>query len=102
MKTFAALAVSALAVLGAVPAVARPATGYYTATPKAAFDKPTLVTRSTLWRCADGLCIAGKGAERDSVLCELVVQKVGALTSFTVGGAALAEDDLAKCNARAR
>ena len=35
------------------------------------------------------------------MLCQLVAQRVGKLSSFTAGGQALAADDLAKCNAKA-
>ena len=44
---------------------------------------------------------AAKAPERDIVLCQLVAQRVGKLTSFTVGGQALDADTLSKCNAKA-
>jgi hypothetical protein len=38
----------------------------------------------------------------DKVMCERVVQRVGALTSFTVAGTAFDAEMLAACNARAK
>ena len=99
MKLLAGLA-AILAVAGTTPAVAQ--AGYYTATPKAELTKTSLVTRSTMWKCAAGTCTAPRAGERDAVLCELVVQRVGALSSFTVAGTAFGDEALAKCNARAK
>ncbi|MBN2971280.1 hypothetical protein JW805_04535 [Roseomonas aeriglobus] len=100
MKTVAALAAALVAVTSAAPAIAQ--AGYYSATPKAEFGKASVVTRSTMWKCAGGTCTAPRAGERDAVLCELVVQRVGALSSFSAGGTPFGEDALAKCNARAR
>lgn len=101
MKVLASIAAASVAILGSVPAVAQGG-GYYTATPKGEVTKTNLVTRSALWKCANGVCAAPKVAERDTVLCELMVQRVGALNAFTVGGTAFGDDALAKCNARAK
>ena len=98
MRIVSALA-TAFAILGAVPAVAQ--IGYYAATPAEKLTKTSLVTRSTLWKCADGTCVASKGGDRDAVVCQLVAQRVGTLTAFTANGAAFDPDALAKCNARA-
>ena len=100
MKLFAGLAVAIVAVAGIAPASAQ--SGSYAATPRADYAKSSVVTRSTMWTCAGGTCTAPRAGERDAVLCELVVQRVGALSSFSAGGAAFGEDALAKCNARAR
>ncbi|MHA6724182.1 CC_3452 family protein [Sphingomonas sp. RS2018] len=99
MTKFATLALAAFALTAAMPAAAQ---SYYSAKPAAAPAKPTLVTRSTLWKCAEGLCSAPRSGERDAVLCELVVQRVGAVESFTAGGAAFTPEALTKCNARAK
>lgn len=100
MKTLAGIAAALCTLAGTAPAVAQ--TAYYTATPKAAFAKPTVVTRTTMWRCAGEACTAPRAGERDAVLCELLVQRVGALASFSAGGTAFDDAALAKCNARAR
>ncbi len=99
MKVLVSLAAAALTMLGSVPAVAQG--GYYTAKPTAAPSKASIITRSTLWKCADGLCSAKKSTDRDAIMCELVVQRVGTLESFTANGAAFGNEALAKCNARA-
>ena len=96
----ASLAAAALAVFAATPALAQGP--YYSATPSGELKKASLVTRNTLWKCNDGTCVANKSGDRPSVMCELVVQRVGALQSFSAGGTAFDADALAKCNARAR
>lgn len=101
MKVLASIAAASLALLGSVPAVAQGG-GYYVATPKGEVARTSFITRSALWKCADGVCAAGKVAERDAVLCEVVARKVGALSAFTVGGTAYSEESLAKCNAKAK
>ncbi len=76
-------------------------TGYYSATPVAAPTKTSVITSGTLWKCADGVCTAKKSTQRDVIMCQMVVQRVGALSAFSVAGAPLDADTLAKCNARA-
>ena len=79
-----------------------PAAGYYTATPVAKPDKTSVITRSTVWKWRDTAYTANKAPEREIVLCELVAQRVGTLSAFTVAGQAFDADALAKCNARAK
>lgn len=94
--------VIALAMAGSTVAFAQPqGPGYYTATPVEAPTKTSLITRDTVWKFRDGAFAAAKAPERDIVLCQLVAQRVGKLTSFTVGGQALDADTLSKCNAKA-
>ena len=100
MKSLAACAAAVIALASTAPAAAQSA--WYSATPKAAPAKASVITRSTMWKCVDGTCTAPRGGERDAVLCELVVQRVGALATFSAGGTAFGDDALAKCNARAK
>jgi len=79
-----------------------PAGGYYTAVPVAKPTKTSLVTHTTVWKWQDTAFVANKAPERENVVCELIVQRVGALSAFTVAGQALDADALAKCNARAK
>ena len=79
-----------------------PAAGYYTATPLAKPGKTSVITRSTVWKWRDTAYVADKAPEREVVLCELVAQRVGTLSAFTVAGQAFDAEALAKCNARAR
>ncbi len=98
-----AVAASSSMLLSSTIANAQPAEGpgYYTATPVAAPTKSSLITRDTVWKLHDGAFNASKAPEREIVLCQLVAQRVGKLSSFTVGGQAVDADTLAKCNAKA-
>jgi len=102
MLRYAAFVAVALAPIATAPAAAQAPTGYYVATPATAPEAASLVTRTTVWKCADGVCAAPKSDSRDAIMCELVVKQVGALSSFAAGGAAFDADALAKCNARAK
>ena len=55
-----------------------------------------------MWKWQDTAFVANKAPERETIVCELIVQRVGALSAFTVAGQALDADALAKCNARAK
>lgn len=79
-----------------------PAGGYYTAIPAAQPTKTSFVTHTTVWKWNDSAFVAGKAPERENVVCELIAQRVGKLSSFTAGGQAFDADALAKCNARAK
>lgn len=75
---------------------------YYSATPVTAPDKASVITSGTLWKCAEGVCTAARGTQRDMIMCQLVAQRVGALSGFSVAGAPMDAAALAKCNERAR
>ena len=94
---------SAAIAIGTIPAAgAQAATpGYYVATPAAAPVKARLITRSTSWHIHDGSYVAARGAERDTILCQLVVRDAGALTAFSAGGTPFDAERLAKCNGKA-
>ena len=104
MNRMIAVAAAAAATLALVPVsgFAQTTRGYYSATPVAAPAKASIVTRSTVWHCGEGVCTASKATSRDAIMCELMVREVGALQSFSANGAAFDADALAKCNARAR
>ncbi len=103
MSYFAPIAAAALAMLGAVPAVAAAQGGpYYSATPTAAPTKASVITRGSLWKCAEGVCTSGKSSDRPATMCELVVQRVGTVSAFTANGTTFDADALTKCNARAK
>ncbi len=97
----AALVVSGT-LLSATTAHAQAPTGYYVAVPAAQSDKTSLVTRNTPWRLQDGAFVAAQAPERHQVLCQLVADRVGGLSSFTVKGKAYDADQLAQCNAHAK
>ncbi|OYY91266.1 MAG: hypothetical protein B7Y45_04030 [Sphingomonas sp. 28-66-16] len=75
--------------------------GYYNATPATAPTKTSVITAGTLWKCGDGVCVANKSTQRDPIMCQMVVKRLGTLTAFSVGGTAFDADALAKCNAAA-
>ena len=99
----AAVATSA-ALLSATtsPARAAGASDYYRAVPVSAPKRTSLVTRDTLWKCDDAACAAPRAGSRDAVVCELAVQRLGALSAFHANGAAFDASALERCNARAK
>jgi uncharacterized low-complexity protein len=101
MIAVAAAAAATLA-LAPVSGFAQTTRGYYSATPVTAPAKSSIVTRTTVWKCGEGTCVASKATSRDTIMCELVVREVGALQSFSANGTAFDAEALAKCNARAR
>lgn len=104
MNRMFAVAAAAAATLALAPAsgFAQTSRGYYSATPVTAPAKSSVVTRTTVWSCAGGVCSAAKATSRDAIMCELVAREVGTLASFTVGGTAFDAAALEKCNARAK
>lgn len=104
MNRLIAVAAAAAATLALAPvsSFAQTTRGYYSATPAAAPAKASLVTRSTVWHCGEGTCVASKSTSRDAIMCELVAKEVGTLQSFSAGGTAFDADALAKCNSRAK
>ena len=96
-------AIAAAALLALAPATAFAQSGvYYAATPVASPAKPSLVTRTTIWKCTGGTCVAPKGNSRDNIMCELVAREVGQLTAFRANGTDFDGEALAKCNAKVR
>lgn len=103
MVRFLSVAAVAAAALSFTPAAgAQTARGYYAATPVAAPAKASVVTRSTIWKCGEGVCTASKATSRDAIMCELVAGEVGKLASFRANGEDFDAAALEKCNARAR
>jgi hypothetical protein len=104
MFRFVSLAIALATSTLFVSATAASAQGgaYYNATPVAAPAKPSIITNGMMWKCGETGCSAAKGTARDTIVCELVAKRVGALSTFTANGAAFDADALAKCNARAK
>jgi uncharacterized protein with FMN-binding domain len=96
----AALAASTV-VIGATASHAQ-GTSYYTATPAAEPTKTSFLTRETMWKWRDGAFVANKSADRDIIVCSLVAQRAGKLTSFAVAGTPVDAATLEKCNAKAK
>jgi hypothetical protein len=62
----------------------------------------TLVAGETLWNCGADGCTTRAVTARPAIACAQVTKQVGAVSSFSINGAALSAEDLAKCNARAK
>lgn len=98
----AATAASAFLLSAATPSYAQ-AGGGYRLTPAAAVSVSTVVTGdSTLWKCTDSSCVASKATSRPAIVCAQAAKKVGKLASFTANGVTFSDEDLAKCNEKAR
>lgn len=97
----AALAASVM-MLAPVASSAQGPEGYYTATPVAQPTKTSFITSNLMWKWRDTAFTANKAPARDNIVCQMIVQRAGALSAFTAGGQAFDADALAKCNARAK
>jgi hypothetical protein len=62
----------------------------------------SIVAGETLWNCGAEGCTTRALTSRPAVACAQVTKQVGAVSSFSVGGAALSSDELTKCNAKAK
>jgi uncharacterized low-complexity protein len=100
VSTVAAAAAS-LMFVAAVPAAAQN-NPYYSATAAGKLKKASFVTRNTIWKCDDTVCVANKAPDRDATVCAMVAQRAGTLTEFSVNGAAFDPAALEKCNGSAR
>jgi hypothetical protein len=98
----AALAGSVMLFSSAASQAQTPAGGYYAAFPVAQPNRTNLIIHSTVWKWQGTAFVASKAPERENVVCELIAQRVGKLSSFAVAGQAFDADALAKCNARAK
>lgn len=103
MTRFAPLAAAALSLAALMPSAAvAQSGGHYAATAVEAPKKASFVTQNTIWKCREGVCTAPKTSTQDKVMCERAAQRIGALSAFSVGGAAFDAEALAACNARAK
>lgn len=57
-----------------------------------------VIAGGVLWRCEGTSCIAGESEKRPLRVCRDLNREVGELASFSVDGAALEADRLARCN----
>jgi hypothetical protein len=83
-------------------ALAAPASAAnYAGKPTAAGSEAKLVARDIVWTLSSGSYRGQTETSRPLVLCQSLAKHAGRLETFTVNGRALAEADLAKCNAAA-
>jgi hypothetical protein len=74
----------------------------YSLTPATTVAANTVVTGETLWKCSGDSCFAAKSTSRPAIVCAQAAKKVGKLSSFTANGQTFSDEELAKCNAKAR
>jgi len=60
------------------------------------------ITRDIVWNCGPAACQAATEESRPVVLCQSLAKRAGRIESFVVNGRALADGDLARCNAFAK
>ena len=90
-RAFALIAVLALA----APAGA----ATYAGKPTAPATAAKFVGRDIIWNQVGGSYQGSTNESRPLVLCQSLAKRAGRLESFTVNGRAMAEAELAKCNA---
>jgi hypothetical protein len=101
------IAVAAVAISGALFTVS--ATNTFAGTPayrlvaaSAAEGTSKVIIRDTLWTCSGAICIASTATSRPEILCASAAKKIGKLSAFTANGTAFSDEQLAKCNAKAK
>ena len=90
-----------LAFLAALAIAAPASAATYVGKPAAPVTEAKFVGRDIVWNLAAGSYQGRTNESRPLVLCQSLAKRAGRLESFTVNGKALAEADLAKCNASA-
>ena len=87
-------------ILLAALAVSVPASAAtYAGKPAVAATAEKYVARDIVWNNAGGIYQGSTNESRPLVLCQSLAKRAGRLESFTVNGKAVAESELAKCNA---
>ncbi len=99
LLSLAAVALSA-SVFAASPAALSAADNgvYYTARLAAPAADARYVAGGRLWLCAGDSCRAQRSTDRPLRVCREFKRTVGAVTEFTVDGAPLDAEQLARCN----
>ena len=84
-----------------VPAAAGAAGGsYYRAELASPAPKAKFVARDVVWLCDGANCSAGRGTSRPLIMCASLAREAGEVKSFTVNGAAIAPEELTRCNGK--
>lgn len=94
--------VFALALLGAAPAFAQPASNSLTLVDASRTPTGRTIIDGANWRCAEGgVCIASGGADQPAArACRRVVARIGAVSQFSWKGVTLTPEQVAACNAQ--
>jgi len=91
----------ALAILAALAIAAPVSAANYVGKPAVPATANRIVARDIVWNCGPDSCRGSTEESRPQVLCQSLAKKAGRLSSFVVDGRAIAEADLARCNAAA-
>lgn len=92
LPIFAAAFVSAAAGAAGAP--------YYRAELASPAPKAKFVARDVVWACEGANCVAGRGTSRPLIMCASLAREAGEVKSFAVNGAAIAPEELARCNGK--
>ncbi len=60
-----------------------------------------IILKNAVWKRSGAVYQAPQGNSRPAIVCAAFARKVGPLKSFSIGGTAVGDADLQKCNARA-
>ena len=66
-----------------------------------ATEQRTPVIRSAAWVCEGTNCATDQARSRPMNVCVSVARELGRIAAFTVNGEAIADEELARCNADA-
>ncbi|OYX67374.1 MAG: hypothetical protein B7Y88_00985 [Sphingomonadales bacterium 32-64-17] len=91
----------AVAAVPQAPLMAQPqGTGaFYVAEIATPLEATRMAAGGVAWACEGTSCVASRGTARPLRICRELKRKAGEITRFTVDGEALADDQLARCNA---
>ena len=76
--------------------------GRQTATLETPSTQAKVMGKDVVWNCAGNACNAPRGNARPAISCSALVKQAGKVTAFAVGGVALDEAALTRCNSFAR
>lgn len=95
--------IAALSLAGMVASpVAAQTSARQTAELSAPAKTAKVIGKGVVWHCAGASCTAPQGDSRPAISCAALVKQVGQVSAFTVGGVALDEAALTRCNSFAR
>lgn len=95
------IAALSLAGMAATPVTAQSA-ARQTAELAAPAKTAKVIGKGVVWHCAGTSCNAPQSDSRAAISCATLVKQVGQVSAFTVGGVALDEAALTRCNSFAR
>jgi hypothetical protein len=98
----AALAISSGLFTASATDVLAGAPSYRLVTTNSVSGTSKVVIRDTLWTCSGGICVTNAVTSRPEIVCSAAAKKIGKLSAFTANGTAFSDEQLVKCNAKAK